>query len=542
MVGFDYFSLSLLLGGCVSLGSGLFVWYHKGRSYVAWAILSASAAVWAFGYCAMLMAPNDTFAHVSSIVYHFGAIIIPVAYTFFVISFTQQYMRFRAYLFVLLIPMLGLEIANIASLLVRDVAPKFLFSYAPYAGPLYLHFAVYFFTIVALALFILARALRSTTNREEHRRIEFIFVTSVMGFAGGGSTFFYPFDIPIAPWPIMLFALYPLVIAYATVRHGLFNMRAIASELFIVTLWFVLLMRTILSESLSEFFIEATVFATSIVLGILLIRNVVKEVENREKGERLARYLANANARLRELDKQKTEFVSIASHQLRGPIAAIVGYASIIQEGSYGKVPHALAEPLARIFESGKHLSIIVDDFLNVARIEQGRMVYNLALCDLADIVRAVSDEFTVIARKKGLTLTYVSDITAPVMITADRSKITQVFQNLIDNAIKYTATGTVTVVLKLNEKKNKVLVTVADTGIGISAEEMQYLFQKFNRASNANGVSVAGAGLGLYIAREIVRAHEGWIHIESPGVGRGSALTVELPLARDAGTAQESV
>ncbi len=266
-------------------------------------------------------------------------------------------------------------------------------------------------------------------------------------------------------------------------------------------------------------------------LSSLLIRSVNKEIENREKGERIARYLANANARLRELDKQKTEFVSIASHQLRSPIAAIKGYTSMIAEESYGKVPEHLTEPLHRILDSGQRISVMVDDFLNVTRIEQGRMTYDMRPHYVCDLINAVAQEQGVVIKEKGLELKVECGEPKSIVVKADEGKLKQIFSNLLDNAIKYTQKGSITVTVERVESEHKVLVRFKDTGIGIAREEISNLFQKFNRASNANEANVLGTGLGLYIAREIMKAHEGWIDVDSDGVGKGSTFTVELPV-----------
>ena len=272
------------------------------------------------------------------------------------------------------------------------------------------------------------------------------------------------------------------------------------------------------------------------VLSVLMLHQISKEIEIRDKGERLARYLANANARLRELDHQKTEFVSIASHQLRSPIAAIKGYASMMIDGAYGNLTKELKEPLSRIQESGQRIGIMVDDFLNVTRIEQGRMTYDMKPHKICVILSSVVKELQVVANDKGLKLTVQCDEKAGVQIRADEGKITQIFSNLIDNAIKYTQEGRIDVSVESLEKEEKVLVHIKDTGIGIAPEEIQNLFQKFNRASNANDANVLGTGLGLYIAREIMKAHEGWIDVHSEGVGKGSTFTVELPAYYDMG------
>lgn len=254
---------------------------------------------------------------------------------------------------------------------------------------------------------------------------------------------------------------------------------------------------------------------------------------NREKGERLARYLANANARLRDLDKQKTEFVSLASHQLRSPIAAIRGYTSMMLEGTFGKVPAKLQDPLVRVFRSGQHLSSVVDDFLNVTRIEQGRLAYHFQDLDLCALVSEVVNDHLLAAKTKSLDFTIDARSDQEALVYGDDTKLRQVFSNMLENAIKYTEHGFVRVVLQVFPEQHSVTVTVSDSGVGIPVGEQERLFNKFIRASNANDGTVYGSGLGLYIAREIVQSHNGWIHVASPGVGKGSTFTIELPLVR---------
>ncbi len=254
---------------------------------------------------------------------------------------------------------------------------------------------------------------------------------------------------------------------------------------------------------------------------------------NREKGERLARYLANANARLRDLDKQKTEFVSLASHQLRSPIAAIRGYTSMMLEGTFGKVPAKLQDPLVRVFRSGQHLSSVVDDFLNVTRIEQGRLSYHFQNLDLSALVSEVVNDHLLAAKTKSLDLTIDASSDQEALVYGDDTKLRQVFSNMLENAIKYTEHGFVRVALQVFPEQHSVTVIVSDSGVGIPVGEQERLFNKFIRASNANDGTVYGSGLGLYIAREIVHAHNGWIHVASPGVGKGSTFTIELPLVR---------
>lgn len=322
------------------------------------------------------------------------------------------------------------------------------------------------------------------------------------------------------------------IVGYAIMRHNILDYKSTIAQAYAYLIPVIGLGVLFFVRSVTELIALLIVLLLLTILSFLLLQQIAKESVLREKGERLARYLANANARLRELDKQKTEFVSIASHQLRSPIAAIKGYASLISEGSYGKIPQPVEEPISRILESGQRIAIMVDDFLNVTRIEQGRMNYSMAPQNVCEVAGQAVEELTIIAEKKGLNLSITCDDGGKhPWVSADEGKLKQIFSNLIDNALKYTTEGGITVNVKRDDENKKVLVAIKDTGIGIAPEEVPKLFQKFNRASNANQTNVLGTGLGLYIAREIMKAHEGWIHLESPGLGKGSTFTVELPM-----------
>ena len=252
-----------------------------------------------------------------------------------------------------------------------------------------------------------------------------------------------------------------------------------------------------------------------------------REIEINRQLKELTERLEAANVRLKELDQAKTEFLSIASHQLRTPLSAIRGYASMIAEGDYGKITKAVAEPLGRIVESGRLMASSIEDYLNVSRIEQGRMKYDMQAVDLSEVARTVVVELTPDARRRNLELSVHAD--APLPVTADMGKIKQVVSNLVDNALKYTTEGSIHVTAERAE--NNARVTVTDSGVGFTKEDAQTLFSKFVRGRNANKVNTSGTGLGLYVARLIVEAHKGTLRAESDGPGKGARFILELPL-----------
>jgi len=413
------------------------------------------------------------------------------------------------------------------------------FEYGCYAqaGALHHLFVLYALTFIALALYgVFSKWKRDqATPHVNALKLHGAVLLAVLVLTGLAL-------LPAYGMPVFLelYAVAPLlsVLLVLTAFHtNRFRLRIIAIQTFVVYVAVASFVQIFLVDS-APLRVTSTIVSTFVVMfGVLVTHNTMVELQMREKGERLAKYLANANTRLRDLDKQKTEFVSIASHQLRGPIATIIGYTSLIQDGSYGPVNEKLNEPLSRIFESGRRISIMVDDFLNVTRIEQGLMLYRKTLCDVNGVVRTAVEESRPIAEKHGLSVTYTPFTEDQVMLLADQTKLALVFQNLIDNAIKFTPSGSISVSLQESDTHDRIFVTFSDTGVGISHEDISNLFTKFNRASNANTASVYGAGLGLYIAREIIKAHDGWIHVSSGGLGHGATLTIELPVLTVSGT-----
>jgi len=331
--------------------------------------------------------------------------------------------------------------------------------------------------------------------------------------------------------PLFTFAI-AVTITYSIFRLKLFNVRVIAAELFTFGLWIFILTRIFISPDPSEQIINGVLLFFTIIIGIFLIRSVNKEVDTREQIEKLAENLESANVRLRELDRQKSEFLSMGAHQLRTPLTSIKGYASLILEGSYGQIDSKLSNVIETIFTSSSRMVDTVSDFLNVSRIEQNRMEYRKENTNFAKIVQQVVNELTLAAKEKKLSLLYESVGVKDCAVYIDISKIEHVISNLIDNAIKYTPQGSIRVGLECDSDKKVARLAVRDTGAGIPTDALPTLFDKFIRARNAKSINVTGTGLGLYVARQMVQAHGGKIWAESEGEGKGSVFFVELPLA----------
>jgi len=293
-------------------------------------------------------------------------------------------------------------------------------------------------------------------------------------------------------------------------------------------LWIFVLIRTILSTTNEEILINSSLLILLIIFGILLIKSVIKEVAQRENIEKLAVDLQKANDKLKDLDKQKSEFVSFATHQLRAPLTAMKGYASLILEGDLGALSQEIRSAISRIYDSSDTLTHIVDDYLNISRIELGAMKYTFENVNLIELIDNVIAELKPNIEKSKTTLSFIVDRNKKFVFRADKDKFKQIIANIIDNSVKYTPIGNVVVKLEKTNDMN-ILLSIKDNGIGIAPEVIPKLFAKFSRADNANKKNIHGTGLGLFVAKEIVSAHKGKIWAESEGEGKGSTFFVEL-------------
>ena len=186
-------------------------------------------------------------------------------------------------------------------------------------------------------------------------------------------------------------------------------------------------------------------------------------------------------------------------------------------------------ESVLHIYTSAQGLASVVEDFLNVTKIEQGGMKYVVEKINILDIVKDLVSDMKIVAEDKHLQFSFLTNEQDNYITQGDGVKLKQVFLNLIDNSIKYTKKGLITVSLFENTQEKTITFSVKDSGAGVTAETKKKLFTKFSRGE-AGILNSGGSGLGLYLAQEIVQAHKGRIIVESEGTGKGSIFSVVLP------------
>ncbi len=244
--------------------------------------------------------------------------------------------------------------------------------------------------------------------------------------------------------------------------------------------------------------------------------------------------LAGALQKVNDISKKKTEFISAVSHELRTPLTSIKGYAAILIAGKIGEVPDAVKERLVKINSHSDNLVSLINDLLDIARIESGRQEMKFAVYKIKNIVENVADLLTPQINAKGINLQlHLPEQIQEVYVDASQSE--RVFINLLGNAVKFTPQqGTITVEVSPTLENGFAVFSVSDTGIGIPASEIQKLFSEFFRVDNEVNQNVKGTGLGLVLAKNIVGAHHGKIWVESK-VGVGTTFYVTLPSSEKA-------
>lgn len=242
----------------------------------------------------------------------------------------------------------------------------------------------------------------------------------------------------------------------------------------------------------------------------------------------LARSFERMTEQLAELDRLKAEFISIASHELKTPLSVIRGYVSLLLEGIYGNVAEPQRKPLESVIEQTDRLGRLVQQLLEISRFEAGGGRIELRPVDLHELLAGLASSFEVLAIQNQIDFRLETTENLPDTVVGDPERLNEVVGNLLSNAFKFTPRGG-KIRLRAGAGNGEVMIEVADTGIGVPADKLPRIFEKFYQIENEAQPRSVGSGLGLAIAREIVEAHGGTIAAESQ-LGRGTTFRVVLP------------
>ncbi len=498
----------------------------------AWFYFSIPFAIWSFS----LFQITNTFSEKTALIWQYildvSAIWIPATY----FAFIAALLRYKkSYTLRVLYVATGIITAlSVTSWFKTGVGRIFDFYWVE-PGPLYIIFPIFFALVVIISIAHIIVALKKTQVASSYSsQLKNTIYAGLVGFIAG-STNFFPQVFNIYPFGNYIVVGYVVIMVYGVVRHKLLSPKVVVAQLFTSGLILVSFIEVVLATSNRLLLFRSLILAIVSIFSILFIRSVKKEIKTKDELAEKEIELTKKNSELARISAEKTEFVSLASHQIRGPLTSIKGYSAMLLDGDFGKLPKPAEEAAHIMMDSCNTLVRVVNDYLDVTRIEQGRMKYEFTDVDIRALIETCVKELTPsIERAKLVCKVNLPKISADEQanawwhIKADGPKLKQVILNLIDNAVKYTPKGSIHIHLFETTDK-KIRLEIKDTGVGIAPLTMPKLFAKFSRAENASETNILGTGLGLYVAKMMVEAFEGKIWAESEGEGKGSTFVVEL-------------
>jgi len=336
-----------------------------------------------------------------------------------------------------------------------------------------------------------------------------------------------------------------------SIRKQLFDIRVAGISVLVFVLSVITFIEVANAKSPFLLAYRSAIFLLILFFGLLLLGAAVRELKQQEQIEKLARdvqrsyeleikaYQVEKQAReqLENLDKTKNQFLLLIQHNLRTPLTSMMGYSDLLLNGTFGKQNKKTTDVVKKFQISTKSLIKMVNDFLDITQFQLGKDVLTMTPgIALEDILQEIVTELQEKADAKGIYLK-LQKPEQHFAIKADREKLKAAITNIIDNSIKYTPTGGVDIKVKNHDT---IKIIISDTGIGISSDNLKTLFSRiFERGDQAKKAASGGSGIGLYLAGQIIRYHNGKVWAESGGEGKGSVFYVELPVALQKTSAQ---
>ncbi len=318
--------------------------------------------------------------------------------------------------------------------------------------------------------------------------------------------------------------MFPLVlsIGYAVLRHNIFNVKIAATALLIFSLAVVSFLEILFSRDIVSIVFRTSTFVLVLFSGVMLVRSVLREVQQRELIQQQEQGLEAAN-------KQQESMLHFVSHEIKGYLAKSSAAFAAIVEGDYGAVSPDLRKMAENALGEVRQGVRTTMDILDASNFKRGTMLFNKVPFDLKAAVLSVTNDLRSVIEAKGIEFS-VSIDEGSFTLVGDEPKFSQhIIRNLVDNSFRYTLSGKIMV--SLERKGERAIFSVQDTGVGITPEDMHNLFTEGGHGKESIKVNVHSTGYGLFIAKQIIEAHSGTIRAESEGAGKGSRFVVEVPL-----------
>lgn len=378
--------------------------------------------------------------------------------------------------------------------------------------------------ILSIAVFLILE-LRKIANPIRKKEVIVFGIGIVMfllAFSSGNIIGSFTDNWTLAQSGLIGMPIFVAFIAYMIVKFKTFNTKLLGTQVLMASIWILVLGILFIRTIESARTITAFTLILVTVAGDLLINSVAREVRQKEE-------LAKLNSQLNQLIQQRENLVHLVTHKVKGSFTRSKYIFAGILDGTFGEINDEVKRRAEQGLESDNMGIETVDLVLSVANMQKGIVKYDMKEINFREIVEKTISEKVVAAEAKGLKIE--TQINEPeYKIQGDAFWLKEVVNNLIENSIKYSKTGTI--IVKMEKPDHKVLLSVKDTGIGISDEDKKNLFTEGGRGKDSVKINVDSTGYGLYSVKLIVEAHKGRVWAESEGVDKGSTFFVELPLA----------
>ncbi len=384
-------------------------------------------------------------------------------------------------------------------------------------GPFYFSYIIYLFVLLTLSYFFLLKKFKESDSGLIKAQIIYIAAGS---FVSVSVAIAFDVIMPIFGKFQLLWvgpattSFFIALVSYAVIRHGLFNIKVIATELFVFAILLTLFVQALSTTNSKEFFTRIAFFAAVAFLSLFLLKSIYKEISQRREIERLAHRLSN--------------FVSFTTHELRTPIGKFKSILSMILEGQYGELAIGVESILRRTYDVAIEMGQSVETFLCLNKLEIDKLELIRQETDLNEVVSKSVSDLGEKAQNKNIKVSLEKGSDLP-RVYLDKFLIGHVVNNLLSNAIKYSHAGGQVKVSTRKEEKS-LICSVEDSGIGMSEKDISSLFEQYKRGSEESKVFSEGSGIGLYLAKKLVEIHGGKIWAESRGKKQGSTFSFSLP------------
>lgn len=517
----NIFGLTGLIIGITNIAVGFLVYFNNKKSSTnkLWSLFSISVAIWGFGSYLISFSKDSNEVILLWRITHIGVIIIP----FSLLLFTQSFLGIKNRVIAIssIILCIAFLLVNASSYFIRST--RYLFNQFYYDGPPTIIYSIFVLIFVVTFFYILIISFKSYFSTRDHNKkqqILFFIIATIIGSLGGSTSFLPVYGIDFYPYFNASIILFPLIIGYAILKYKLFNLKILIAELFVFFIWVFVFLRSLLSISIEDKIANITLLVLVLVIGSFLIKAIRNEWAQKTRIEKMAN-------KLRELDELKSEFISLATHHISSPLTAIKGYVSLLQEADESETLGENRETLSTIHRLTNNTVTLVKDFLDVNRLEEGKIVINHSSFYIFELVEQIVAEYEPQMKRKGLNLVFKYEIDKHIIVDGDKEKIKQALTNILDNSIKYTQSGKITI--SIHTKDNNILILIQDSGVRNLPTISPRLLRKLTQSNNIGEANIIGNGLGIYAAKLLIEANNGKLWIQTTSASE-TQFFIEFP------------